>query len=69
MEPQTLHRTELLQVAEAVAREKGIEPGEVIVAMEQAIQKAGRAKYGQEHDIRADMDRRTGEIRLRRYLT
>ncbi|MEX2630521.1 MAG: transcription termination factor NusA, partial [Tistlia sp.] len=69
MEPQTLHRTELLQVAEAVAREKGIEPGEVIVAMEQAIQKAGRAKYGQEHDIRAEMDRRTGEIRLRRYLT
>ncbi len=69
MEPQTLHRTELLQVAEAVAREKGIEPGEVIVAMEQAIQKAGRAKYGQEHDIRAEMDRRTGEIRLRRYQT
>jgi N utilization substance protein A len=69
MDTQPTYRTELLQVAEAVAREKGIEPDEVIVAMEQAIQKAGRAKYGHEHDIRAEMDRRTGEIRLRRYLT
>ena len=69
METTPSYRTELLQVAEAVAREKGIEPDEVIVAMEQAIQKAGRAKYGHEHDIRAEMDRRTGEIKLRRYLT
>ena len=36
--------------------------------MEQAIQKAGRSKYGQEHDIRAEIDRTTGEISLARYL-
>ena len=57
--------TELLQVADAVAREKSIERDEVLEAMEQAIQKAGRAKYGHEHDIRAEIDRKTGEIRLR----
>ncbi len=36
--------------------------------MEQAIQKAGRAKYGHEHDIRAEIDRKTGEVRLQRWL-
>ena len=46
-------RPELLQVADAVAREKMIECDEVLEAMEQAIQKAGRAKYGHEKDIRA----------------
>jgi len=60
-------RTELLQVADAVAREKSIEREEVLEAMEQAISKAGRAKYGAEHDIRAEIDRRTGEVRLKRY--
>ncbi|WP_366556341.1 transcription termination factor NusA [Aquibaculum sediminis] len=69
MEATTLQRTELLQVADAVAREKGIEADEVLMAMEQAIQRAGRAKYGQEHDIRAEIDRRTGEIRLKRCHT
>jgi|TARA_R110002072_G_scaffold19100_18_gene71147 N utilization substance protein A len=69
MDTNAIHRTELLQVADAVAREKGIDADEVIVAMEQAIQKAGRAKYGQEHDIRAEIDRQNGEIRLRRYQT
>ena len=60
---------ELLQVADAVSREKGIgRRDEVLVAMEQAIQKAGRAKYGHENDIRAEIDRRTGEVRLQRYL-
>jgi N utilization substance protein A len=59
---------ELLNVADAVSREKGIERDEVLEAMEQAIQKAGRAKYGHEHDIRAEIDRRTGEVRLQRYL-
>src|ERR1700733_6583491 len=59
---------ELLHVADAVSREKGIERDEVLVAMEQAIQKAGRAKYGHENDIRAEIDRRTGEVRLQRYL-
>src|SRR5271169_3228388 len=63
-----LPRPELLQVADAVARDKGIDRDEVLDAMEQAIQKAGRAKYGHEHDIRAEIDRRTGEVRLQRYL-
>ncbi|MFQ3622312.1 MAG: transcription termination factor NusA, partial [Acetobacteraceae bacterium] len=60
-------RPELLQVADAVAREKTIEREEVIEAMEQAIQKAGRAKYGHEKDIRATIDRRTGEVKLSRW--
>ena len=66
MDTTALSRTELLQVADAVAREKSIERDEVLEAMEQAIGKAGRAKYGHEHDIRAEIDRKTGEIRLRR---
>ncbi|MRG71733.1 transcription termination/antitermination protein NusA [Alphaproteobacteria bacterium HT1-32] len=61
-------RPELLTVADTVARDKGIEREEVIEAMEMAIQKAGRSKYGQEHDIRATIDRKNGEIRLARYL-
>jgi N utilization substance protein A len=61
-------RVELLQVAEAVARDKGIEPEEVLEAMEQAIQKAARSKYGHENDVRAEIDRKSGEIRLARYL-
>jgi N utilization substance protein A len=61
-------RPELLQVAEAVARDKGIEGEEVLEAMEEAIQKAGRSKYGHEHDIRAHIDRKTGEIALARYV-
>src|SRR5271170_2556233 len=59
---------ELLHAADAAAREKGVDRDEILVAMEQAIQKAGRAKYGYEHDIRAEIDRRTGEVRLQRYL-
>src|SRR5436305_12251076 len=62
----TYARPELLQVADTVARDKGIDKDEVLEAMEQAIQKAGRSKYGQEYDIRAEIDRRTGEIRLLR---
>ncbi len=58
---------ELLQVADAVAREKNIDRDEVLGAMEEAIQKAGRSKYGHEHDIRAGIDRRNGSIILRRY--
>jgi len=61
-------RPELLQVAETVARDKGIEREEVLEAMEQAIQKAGRSKYGHEHDIRATIDRTSGEISLARYV-
>ncbi|HTZ35822.1 MAG TPA: transcription termination factor NusA [Stellaceae bacterium] len=63
----TYARPELLQVADTVARDKGIDKEEVLEAMEQAIQKAGRSKYGQEYDIRAEIDRRNGEIRLLRF--
>jgi N utilization substance protein A len=62
-------RPELVQVADTVARDKTIDREEVFEAMEQAIQKAGRSKYGHEHDIRAAIDRRTGEIKLARYMT
>ena len=60
-------RPELLLVADAVAREKSIDRDEVLEAMEQAIQKAGRAKYGHEKDIRATIDRKTGDVRLSRW--
>ncbi|MCW8914287.1 MAG: transcription termination factor NusA [Magnetovibrio sp.] len=61
-------RPELLTVADTVARDKGIDRNEVLEAMEQAIQRAGRSKYGHEHDIRAHIDRSTGEITLARYI-
>ncbi len=61
-------RLELLQIADAVAREKSIEAEEVLIAMEMAIQKAARSKYGQEHDVRAEIDRKSGDIKLARYL-
>ncbi|MXV43857.1 transcription termination/antitermination protein NusA [Saccharibacter sp. 17.LH.SD] len=60
-------RPELLLVADAVCREKNIDREQVLEAMEQAIQKAGRAKYGHEKDIRATIDRKTGEVRLSRW--
>ncbi len=63
-----MSRPELIQVADTVARDKNIEREEVFMAMEQAIQKAGRSKYGHEHDIRARIDRKTGEIKLARYM-
>ncbi len=58
---------QLLLAAESAAREKNIERDEVLMAMEQAIQKAGRSKYGLDRDIRALIDRRTGDIHLSRY--
>jgi N utilization substance protein A len=64
----SLNRLELLQVADAVSREKAIEADIVIEAMEEAIEKAARSKYGHENDIRAEIDRKTGEIRLFRCL-
>jgi len=66
METATQPKLELIQVADVVAREKGIERDEVLEAMEQAIQKAGRSKYGHDHDIRATIDRQTGAIELMR---
>ncbi len=60
-------RPEILMVADAVAREKNIDREDVFDAMEQAIQKAGRSKYGFEHDIRVTINRKTGAITLARY--
>jgi N utilization substance protein A len=57
-------RHELLQVADSVAREKGIEREEILEAMEQAIQKTARQKYGVEYDIRVNIDRTNGSIGL-----
>lgn len=57
---------ELLQIADSVAREKGIQRDAVLDAMAQAIQIAGRRKYGHEHNIVAEIDNRSGEIKLYR---
>jgi N utilization substance protein A len=62
------NRLELLQIADAVAREKLIDPEIVIEAMEEAIQKAARSRYGLENDIRAEIDRRSGDIKLFRLM-
>ncbi|WP_341705163.1 transcription termination factor NusA [Ferrovibrio sp.] len=64
----SFNRLELLQVADVVAREKAIERDVVLMAMEDAIQKAARSRYGLENDIHAEIDRKTGEIRLERHL-
>jgi N utilization substance protein A len=63
------NRLEILQIADAVAREKSIEKEIVIQAMEHALQKAARSRYGAEHDIRATIDPRTGEMELKRVMT
>ena len=60
---------ELLQVADTVAREKNIDTEIVVGALEEAIQKAGRSKYGHDQDIRATIDRKTGVLDLKRYQT
>ena len=62
-------RPEILLVADTVAREKNIDREDVFDAMEQAIQKAGRSKYGQAYDIRVSINRKTGAITLARYRT
>lgn len=69
MDIATTPKLELIQVADVVARDKGIDREEVLIAMEQAIQKAGRSKYGPDHDIRATIDRRNGDISLKRCTT
>ncbi|HAT08258.1 MAG TPA: transcription termination/antitermination protein NusA [Rhodobiaceae bacterium] len=63
------NKLELLQIADAVAREKGIEMNIVLSAMADAIQKAAKARYGQENDIRVDIDPKTGETKLLRVVT
>ena len=62
------NRLELLQIADAVAREKAIDREIVIDAMADAIQKAARSRYGSESNIRADINPKTGEIKLQRLL-
>ena len=60
---------ELLQISDSVAREKGLEKEKILEAMEVAIQKAARSKYGNEHDIRVIIDRRTGEVTIMKCVT
>ena len=67
MDTSSIPGLELLQIADVVAREKSIEREEVIAAMEEAIQKAGRSKYGHDRDIRAVIDRKSGSIQLERW--
>ncbi len=62
------NRLELLQIADAVAREKSIDKMVVIEAMQDAIQRAAKSRYGAENDIRAEIDPQTGETRLFRLL-
>jgi N utilization substance protein A len=62
------NRLELLQIADAVAREKAIDRDVVITAMEDAIQKAAKSRYGSENEIKAEVDPKTGEISLARLL-
>lgn len=62
------NRLELLQIADAVAREKVIDREIVITAMEDAIQKAAKSRYGAETNINAEIDPKSGEIRLQRLL-
>ncbi len=64
---ESMPRPEIILVADTVAREKNIDRDDVLEAMEIAIQKAGRSKYGFEHDIRATIDRKSGAISLARY--
>ncbi|MBL1407052.1 MAG: transcription termination/antitermination protein NusA [Rhizobiales bacterium] len=62
------NRLELLQIADAVAREKSIDRSIVIDAMAEAIQKAAKSRYGQETNILVEIDTKTGEIHLQRIL-
>ncbi|NBS01368.1 MAG: transcription termination/antitermination protein NusA [Rhizobiales bacterium] len=62
------NRLELLQIADAVAREKVIDRQIVLAAMEDAIAKAARSRYGTETDVHARIDPRTGELNISRHL-
>jgi N utilization substance protein A len=63
------NRLELLQIANAVAQEKNIDREIVIEALEEAIQKGAKSRYGAHHDIRAKIDPKTGELALTRHVT
>ena len=62
------NRLELLQIADAVARDKSIDKQVVLTAMEEAIQRAAKAHYGTENDIKVDIDPKTGETHVSRHL-
>src|SRR6476661_8578142 len=62
------NRLELLQIADAVAREKSIDRAIVIESMQEALQKAARSRYGQETEVRAEINPKTGELRFSRLL-
>ena len=62
------NRLEILQIADAVAREKSIDRSIVIASMEDALQKAARSRYGQETEVRAEINQRTGEVRFSRLM-
>ncbi len=62
------NRLELLQIADAVARDKSIDKQVVLHAMEEAMQRAAKAHYGSENDIRVEIDSKTGETHVSRYL-
>src|SRR5712672_779530 len=62
------NRLELLQIADAVAREKSIDRGIVLAAMEDAIAKAARSRYGSETEVHAEIDPKKGELRLSRHM-
>ena len=62
------NRLELLQIADAVAREKSIDRIIVIESMQDAIEKAAKTRYGAETNVRAEINPRTGELRLWRLL-
>lgn len=66
-EKENMPRPGIVLVADTVAREKNIDKEDVFGAMEVAIQKSARTKYGMEHDIRAHIDRKNGAISLSRY--
>ncbi|MEJ6390075.1 transcription termination factor NusA [Gymnodinialimonas ulvae] len=63
------NQLELLQTAEAVAREKMIEPGLVVEAMEESLARAAKSRYGSELDIRVSIDRKTGRATFTRVRT
>ncbi len=63
------NQLELLQTAEAVAREKMIDPGLVIEAMEESLARAAKSRYGAEMDIRVSIDRKTGKATFTRVRT
>ena len=62
------NRLELLQIADAVAREKSIDRQIVVDAMQDAIAKAARSRYGAETDVHAEINTKSGELRLARHL-